>query len=346
MRLHAWIAPSLAAQWRADPFLSGFNWVFCADGVAPPPGPQALAVTDDPARLPPGWLEEPGCETWLFTTAACPPLPSEDVACFPCLPNVANLSDRLMACFWTHGRALPVTFSGCQLELMNGLASVRVGNHTEADPLDPCLYGMHVVSHGACGGDLALRLNKDGRDLFLLADALGKGEKAAQDVALFAEAAVALLKQQPLDETLVRALASYMAERLSFPRFVAAILIEFDWKARTACLFNAGMPAVLTSCSGQPIREYASDGTPFGGPGFVATCHRVECNDGELWLMTSDGVEEDIRQSSLSRLAANPEHGVASLVAPSFHLAFAWHTARPPAGMDDASLILIQTRLP
>jgi hypothetical protein len=106
------------------------------------------------------------------------------------------------------------------------------------------------------------------------------------------------------------------------------------------------MPALLSSRPGRPIREFASDGAPFGVPGMVATCRRVAIEDEELWLMTSDGVEEEIRQRSLSRLAANPEHGMASLVAPSFHLAFSWHTARPPAGMDDASLILIQARFP
>jgi hypothetical protein len=346
MRLHAWVAPAVAALWQADPFLSGFRWTFYADGAAPPPGPLALAVTDDPARLPPGWAQEPACETWLFSTAAGGLDLSDEIARFACRPEVANVADRLMAWFWIRGRALPVTFSGCQLELMNGLASVRAGHYHVPDPQDPCMYGMHVVSHGACGGDLALRLNLAGRDLFVLADALGKGEKAAQDVALFADGALALLKRQTLDDGLVHSLASYMAERLSFPRFVAAILIEFDWQRRIACLVNAGMPAVLTSCIGMPMREFAADGPPFGVPGSVATCRRVALNDGELWLMTSDGVEEEVRQSALSRLAVNPEHGMASLVVPSFHLAFAWHTARPPAGMDDASLILIQTHLP
>jgi hypothetical protein len=291
-------------------------------------------------------LDEPLCETWLFLSDASPWPASPDIACFPGFLDDVRLADQLLAWYWVRGLALPAQFSSSRLELMNGLVSVRVGPEEEMDPAASCLYGMHVVSYGACGGDLALRLSRNGSDLFVLADALGKGEKAAQDVAIFAEGVITHLKKQPLNGSAVSALSSYMQARLSFPRFVAAMIIEFDWKLNRACLLNAGMPPLLTYSHGKPIKEFAAAGPPFGVPGMLASCREVPLPESAVWLLTSDGVAEDIRLSSLGRLAENLEHSMTSLISPSFHMAFSWNTVRPPAGLDDASLILIQTRSP
>lgn len=351
MQIHAWVAPELAQQWALDPILAGFEWRFCAPSEAPTE-PVALALADDLSRLPAGWAEAPHCDIWLFSSEVRPWAVSAKVACLPSVPDAARIADRLVAWFWVRGLAVPTVLAGCTLELINGLASVKVGRPEEG--AKECSHAMHVMSSGASGGDLALHMSRGGLDIFVLADALGKGVRAALDAAMFAEGVVRLLKQRPLGNETVRALDEYMRVRLASPRFVAAILIEFDWQRNVVRLANAGMPSLLALPAGGMLKEFVSDGPPFGVPGLLASCIELPLQEECIWLMTSDGVAERVRQRSLLRIAESLSGESAESISSALradlpdnetpHLLAGDNLAGMDdlVGMDDASLILIK----
>jgi len=353
MQIHAWVSSELARQWEHDPILAGFEWRFFAPGEAPAE-PVALAVADALERLPAGWAEAPHCDIWLFSSEVRPWAVSAKVACLPGIPDSTRLADRLVAWFWVRGLAVPTALSGCRLELINGLASVNVGPAAWQEEATECSHAMHVMSSGASGGDMALHMNRNGLDIFVLADALGKGVRAALDAAIFAEGAVRLLKQRPLCTETVRALDEYMRLRLASPRFVAAILIEFDWQNNVVRLANAGMPSLLALPLGGMLKEYVSDGPPFGVPGLLASCSELPLQEACIWLMTSDGVAERVRQRSLLRIAESLSGESAESITSALradmpqseipHLLAGDNLAGMDdlVGMDDASLILIK----
>lgn len=355
MHIHAWVAPEVAKQWEYDPVLAGFEWRFCAPGEVPSE-PVMLAVSDDLNRLPAGWAETPNCDIWLFSSEVRPWAVSAKVACLPGIPDAARMADRLIAWFWVRGLAVPTVMSGCRLELINGLASVKVGAPMLQGDDQECSHAMHVMSSGASGGDMALHMNRGGVDLFVLADALGKGVRAALDAAMFAEGVVSLLKQHPLCAETMRALDEYMRVRLAPPRFVAAILIEFDWKKSVVRVVNAGMPSLLALPTGGELKEYISDGPPFGVSGLMAGCIEAPLRESCTWLMTSDGVAESVRQHSLLRLSESLDSEsvefISSALRDDLTEGETPHLLAPESlsgmddliGMDDASLILIKQK--
>lgn len=353
MHIHAWVAPEVALQWEHEPVLAGFEWRFCAPGEVPDE-PVALAVSDDLGRLPTGWAESPHCDIWLFSPEVRPWAVSAKVACLPAIPDPSRMADRLVAWFWVRGLAVPIVMAGCRLELINGLASVKVGPAAWQEDAKECSHAMHVMSSGASGGDLAMHMNRNGLDLFVLADALGKGVRAALDAAMFAEGVVRLLKHRPLCDETVRALDEYMRGRLASPRFVAAILIEFDWKQNVVRLANAGMPSLLALPADGMLKEFLSDGPPFGVPGLLASCSELPLHGSCVWLMTSDGVAESVRQRSLCRIAESLGGESAESLSSTWREDFPEDEAPhllggdglagmdDLVGLDDASLILIK----
>ncbi|TDR71057.1 PP2C family protein-serine/threonine phosphatase [Paludibacterium purpuratum] len=287
MQLYALVSEATRRRMGVDPWLSCFEWHFIEHpGAVPTTGMAALFVLEGDL-LPSGQaLRDIACPCWCFAVSArvwdLPP----HFDLFESPLDIARLGDRLLAWMWVEGELSPACVAGLTLSLLNGCMSL-----TTREP-DSDQVQMAVSPTDAVGGDMALYWQRPGRDLAVLADAIGHGDTAALDVAQFMLDVLRLLRDASLSSTSLAQLCHSQTARLAWGRFVAVAVVELNREAATLTLANAGMPAILVLQSGRPMATYASMQPPLG----LAACpepplYTVPLLPATQWVLTSDGVD-------------------------------------------------------
>jgi hypothetical protein len=270
----------------ADPWLSQLDWLVLTDAAQLNSCQVDLLLLEDGCFSPdvdldllltPCWCFAAGSRCWDYA-------PAVDTFAGELEPQA--LGQRLLAWLWLANQVIPSCFTRQQLVLTNGRLSLRT-----FDPA-PGLLQMSVCPAGSVGGDVVLYLEREGRTLVVLADAIGHGDDAALDAAVFALAVIDSLGCGPLNQASVQNLNQALMRQLGCGRFVAASFLDFDLVRREVHLLNAGMPDVLSLSRGGQVERYPATHPPLGLPmipGFGL--QRLPLSSFSQWVSCSDGVD-------------------------------------------------------
>jgi hypothetical protein len=309
MSIQARVGDALRERILADQWLALFDWDFTATARGAP----ELIVLESPVAGDAALIDAAACPVWRFNCPAGEIWPASDrVSCLagPLAPDL--LGDRMLAWCWSQGSLAPSCLGMRDLSLLNGSMSLR-------RPFHPCLQ-MAVVPALDRGGDVALCIDRGDRTLIVLADAIGHGDAAALDAALFVIGLSERVLIHGLSAAAIADLERYLQRQLASGRFVAAAMIEVDWPSRALTLVNAGMPDILCLGPDAILDRVRSMQPPFGLSAAASPPqHRRVRSRGEIWVLSSDGVDVTALLRKLwachwSRDGCEPELAVQKLV--------------------------------
>ncbi|WP_028536119.1 SpoIIE family protein phosphatase [Paludibacterium yongneupense] len=281
MTILARVGEALRERILADDWLALFDWDFTGSGGGEP----ELMVLESPLPEDAVLAAAAACPVWRFGCPAGEAWPAvAGVSCLAVALDPDLLGDRLLAWCWSQGRLAPACLGMRALSLLNGSMSLLRPQH-------PALQ-MAVLPALDRGGDVALCVDRGERTLVVLADAIGHGDDAAFDAALFVVGLSVRVLPCGLSRKTVADLNRYLKRQLAWGRFVAAAMIEIDWSAHSLVLVNAGMPDIL--CIGPDvILDRVSSMAPPLGLAAISSLPLVRGvhSPGEVWVLSSDGVD-------------------------------------------------------